>query len=81
MQENLLHELLIPSVDEHELLSLIQRHYGSASRPPEDDVVFPNSSSYSLKIRSKDGKLQRIEPGPHFPKKSLRPLRERYGRN
>ncbi len=75
MQENLLDELLIPSVDEHELLSVIQRHYGSARSTPEDDVVFPNSSSYSLKIRSKDGKLQRIEPGPAFSKEELEALK------
>jgi len=77
MSDNLLPELLLPEVDEYELLEIIQNHYKSGQSTPEDEVVYPSVERYSLKIRCKGDHIATIEPGPGFDEAQLSTLKER----
>jgi len=62
--ENLLAQLVPEGVDDYELLYLLQRHYGSGGVGEPNQVVYPSSLNYSLRVRWKDGRVIQIERGP-----------------
>jgi hypothetical protein len=53
-------------MDGYELLTVLERHYGSAGVADRNELVYPSSRDYSVKVRWKDGRVGRIESGPAF---------------
>jgi hypothetical protein len=77
MAENLLRELLLPGVDETELLFLLERIYGSDGVDSDGGVVFPSSMDYALKIRTDAVQIRAIERGPALTAADVDKIRER----
>ncbi|MCI0562085.1 MAG: hypothetical protein MN733_26660, partial [Nitrososphaera sp.] len=77
MPEDLTPKFLRPLVDHLELLSLFEIHFGGARSTPEDDVVYPNSDSYALKVRCKGTTITHIESGPALSNTDLDKLLEK----
>src|SRR5437660_4889364 len=71
MEKNLIQDLLPAGAEDDELLQLLQRHYGSARSTPENDVVYPNTEKFALRVHCKSGKKKDIEPGPGFSNEEL----------
>lgn len=66
MTNDLLDILAPQAVDDYELLTVLERHYKSAGVGGRDQLVYPSTPEYSLKVGWKDGRVVRIEPGPGF---------------
>lgn len=64
MAENLLAELVPEGVDDYELLYLLERHYGSGGVGGPDQVVYPSSLNYAIRVRWKEGRAIHVERGP-----------------
>src|SRR3989442_14919050 len=75
MEKDLIPDLLPAGAEDDELLQLLQRHYGSARSTPENDVIYPNTEKFALRVHCKSGKIKEIEPGPGFSKEELATLK------
>jgi len=75
MTRNLLDILAPRETDGYELLTVLERHYKSAGVGDRDELVYPSSPAYSLRVRWEDGRVARIEPGPGFKADELDGLR------
>ena len=71
MENNLIRDLLPAGAEDDELLQLFQHHYGSARSTPDNDVVYPNTEKFALRVQCKSGKISDIEPGPGFSNEEL----------
>ncbi len=68
--------ILVPQpVDDYELLRVLERHYKSAGVGGRNELVYPSSLDYSLKISWNNGCVARIEPGPGFKANDVDALR------
>jgi Apea-like HEPN len=66
MAQNLLDRLPVQSIDQLELLHLLEDHFGMGGRSGENEFVYPSSLSPELKARFEDGRLVTIDPGVSF---------------
>ncbi len=69
-EKNLVTRLLLPGIDEYELLWVIEDHYRSARSTPEDEIIYPNAAA----VRSQDS-LRRWQGREHRTRASVRRIR------
>ncbi len=64
MKMDLLAILAPEAVDDYELLTVLERHYKSAGVGGRNQLLYPGTPHYCLKVWWKDGRIARIEPAP-----------------
>lgn len=77
MNAGLLAQLLPEGVDHYEVMNEIASYYGSSRSTPEDDVVFPNTDNYALRVTSESGQVTSINSGPAWTQNDLALLQAR----
>ena len=65
---DIIKELQLTGVEEHEFLDLLDRRYGGSCRSGRREVIFPCQDRLALKVKRGPDGLRAVETGPEFGK-------------